>query len=253
MCREKAMTIDEILSIIQKEIKITSEKEYFLIHQVRYRHILTEVKNLHLPLNAKILDVGCFPYHIGKTLEMLGYEVFGIASFHEPIKNKNIKVLNIEKENFPFKDDFFDLVLFNEVIEHLPQSPIPALREIYRVIKKGSYLITMTPNIARSINRFKLLVGKNIMYPISVFFEELGQGNNIYHRHNREYTLQELSILPEKVGFNIVRKDYLISYTPFRERMVPDSSLLFLVKLVNYFLMLAVPSFRDTLIVIGKK
>jgi len=59
----------------------------------------------------------------------MGAEVFGIASAHEPIANKKVSILNIETDRFPYKDNTFDLVLCSEVIEHLPHSPVPAIRE----------------------------------------------------------------------------------------------------------------------------
>ncbi len=141
----------------------------------------------------------------------------------------------------------------NEVIEHLPQTPVVPLREMYRVTKKGGSLIVTTPNISRSLNRAKIIFGKTPMYPIDAYFEEEGKGNNIYHRHNREYTLSELKTVIEKTGWNIDRSEYFISYTPFRKREHPDSIILKAGKLTNYLLMQLIPSLRDTLFVLGRK
>ena len=47
----------------------------------------------------------------------------------------------------PFKSEVFDLIYFTEVIEHLPNgSEQLALREIYRMLKKGGTLILTTPH-----------------------------------------------------------------------------------------------------------
>lgn len=247
------MNVHSALHKVRENLKIASESSYFLIHQVRYEFIIQEVEKISSGKKLKILDIGCFPYHIGASLEFLGHQVFGISSYHEPIKRKNVVMLNIETEKFPFEKDFFDLVLFNEIIEHLPQSPLLALKEIRRVTKERGHVMVTTPNIARSINRCKLLLGKNIMYPIDVYFEEEGKGNNIYHRHNREYTLGELCEVLAKTSWQIVRKNYFISYTPFRKKEVVDPWWLYLGKLANYLLMLVFPASRDTLLVIGKK
>lgn len=245
--------MNKILSVVENSLTTNKERFYFWIHRERYLFILEKIQEITKGEPLKILDIGCFPYHIGKVLEALGHTVYGISSYHEPIKNKNIEVLNIEKEKFPYEDNFFDLVLFNEVIEHLPQSPVIPLREMYRVTKKGGFLMVTTPNIARSINRGKLLLGKNIMYPIEVFFEEQGKGNVIYHRHNREYTPEELEILLKKTSWNIFRQEYFISYTPFRKREIPDSFVVFLGKYINYMGMRLFPALRDTLFILGKK
>ncbi len=248
--------MDKISGVLQKvEKSITKDEErfYFWTHEVRYHVILSHIQKLASGQKLTILDIGCFPYHIGRALELLNHDVYGISSYHEPIKNKNIEVINIEKEKFPYKNNFFDMVLCNEVIEHLPQSPLMPLSEMFRVLKKGGYCMVTTPSITRSINRAKLLLGKNIMYPTSVFYENNGEGNNIYHRHNREYTLGELEELFTKSSFLIAQKKYFISYTPFRKRAISDSLLFKLGKFANYLLMEAIPPLRDTLFVMGKK
>lgn len=245
--------LDYLLKNLGNVLKDDQEKSYFLTHNVRYKFIIKNVQKISSGKKLKILDIGCFPYHIGKILEDLGHEVYGISSYHEQIKRENIKILNIDKEKLPFDNNFFDLVLFNEVLEHLVQSPIKVLNEIYRIIKKDGFLILTTPNIARSINRFKLFFGKTVMYPIDVFFEENGKGNNIYHRHNREYALEELKSLLKNTNWHIKESKYFISYSPFRKRLKSDPFLLFIIKLLNYILMLFLPSLRDTLFVIGKK
>ncbi len=246
-------TTSSILLEIESAIKDQKEKSYFWTHEVRYKFILEQIQKIAGDKKLVILDIGCFPYHIGKALEIMGHDVYGIASAHEPIKNKNIEVLNIEKDKFTFKDNFFDIVLFNEVIEHLPQSPIIPLKEIHRVTKKEGLLMITTPNITRSINRIKILFGKTIMYPIDVYLEENGKGNNIYHRHNREYTLNELKSLAEKTSWKVQNADFFISYTPFRKREKRDSPFLFTGKLINYFLMLLIPSFQDNLYILAEK
>lgn len=246
-------SIKNILEQVEGNIKTEQERVYFWTHTVRYQFIIEQVQEIANENTLRVLDIGCFPYHVGAVLELLGHNVYGIASNHEPIKNKQIVIVNIEKEKFPYKDNFFDLVLFNEVVEHLPQSPIPPLQEIYRVTKKGGAMFVTTPNITRSINRGKLILGKSILYPIDVYFEENGLGNNIYHRHNREYTLSELAAIVQKMGWKITKQQYFISYTPFRKRAVPDPLWLFMGKYLNYLLMLLIPSFRDNLFVVGKK
>jgi len=200
-----------------------------------------------------ILDVGCFPYHIGTALELQGHEVFGISSPHEPVKRRNVAILNAESEEFPFCDESFDLVLFNEVIEHLPQSPIPALKEIHRVTRKRGCLMITTPNIARSVNKARILIGKTITYPIDELLMREGKGENIYYRHNREYTLQELCKILEETSWHIFAKGYCISYTAFRRRFRPESQWVRVGRALNHFLMHVIPPVRDTLFVVAEK
>lgn len=245
--------IRHILKTVERKILKQEEKSYFFTHEVRYQFILEQIQKTAKEKKLRILDIGCFPYHIGKSLELLGHIVSGISSYHEPIKQKNIAILNIEKDKFPYANNFFDMVLFNEVIEHLSQSPVAPLKEIHRVTKKDGYIVITTPNISRSINRTKLLFGKTIMFPLDVYFEENGKGNNIYHRHNREYTLYELETLLKETFWEIEEKSYFVSYTPFRKRVMTDPWFLFFGKFINYLLMCVIPSLRDTLFILGKK
>jgi 2-polyprenyl-3-methyl-5-hydroxy-6-metoxy-1,4-benzoquinol methylase len=243
------MTISQILSTVEKTIQTSQEREYFLIHEARYKTILGHLINKKL----RILDIGCYPYHLGAALELMGHDVYGIASEHEPIKRKKIVVCNIEKDIFPFKDNFFDMVLCTEVLEHLPQSPAFTLREARRVTMPQGHILITTPNIARSINRFKLLLGKNVMYPLHQVLENDGAGSHLYHRHNREYTLGELVDLVSRQKWEIETATHFVSYTPTRRRVRPDPLWLKAGKAANFALMMMASSLRDTLLVIGKK
>lgn len=244
------MNITAILRQIDKGITSQKERVYFLIHEARYNKILTEIKNLNPHI---VLDVGCYPYHIGKALELMGCKVYGISSTHEPIKHGNVTVLNIETDRFPYASNFFDLVLCTEVVEHLPHSPLPAIKEMYRVTKKGGHIILTTPNITRSINQGKMLLGRSPMYGIDAYFDQKGKGSNLYHRHNREYTLSELKALAHHAGWTIERAKHFIGYPPFRRRNKTDNALLRAGKVANYLAMAAIPRLRDTLLVIASK
>jgi 2-polyprenyl-3-methyl-5-hydroxy-6-metoxy-1,4-benzoquinol methylase len=189
--------------------------------------------------------VGCFPYHLGKALEKLGHDVWGVASAHEPIKNKHVAILNIETDPFPYKDNFFDLVICSEVLEHLPHSPMFALKEMYRVAKPSGRVLITTPNISGSIHTILRLIGRA---PVSGENEE-----NVYHRHNHEYTLRELAKIVITAGWTVTKATHFISYHPFRRRNRTDNPFVWSGKFANFLAMSAVPHLRDTLLVIGEK
>lgn len=248
--------IDDILINIENEIKDEKELEYFWTHSERYKYILHKIivayYNIALQ-NKKVLDIGCYPYHLGKALEELGFDVYGISSKHEPIDNNpKIKILNIETDKFPFKNDDFDIVLCSEVIEHLLRTPKIPLKEIKRILKKDGVLIITTPNALRSINRISMLIGRNIYPKDKDFYDEKAGDASYYFRHNKEYTMKELEELLEEVGFQIKNKEYFISYTPFRKRKIPDNVILKTIKLINYTLMKVIPQFRDTIYIEAK-
>ncbi len=47
--------------------------------------------------------------------------------------------------NLPFADNSIDILISSEVVEHLPD-PVPALKEMQRVLKPGGYAMVTTPN-----------------------------------------------------------------------------------------------------------
>jgi SAM-dependent methyltransferase len=103
-------------------------------------------------------------------------------------------------------DNFIDLALCTEVIEHLPNSPKPLLADMYRILKPGGYLIITTPNIAHLKNRIKGLLGYSTSDRGSIgsyySMEEYPFGS-IYRGHNREYTLNEVEYMLGSLNFII--------------------------------------------------
>ncbi|BDC17389.1 methyltransferase domain-containing protein [Acidianus sp. HS-5] len=56
------------------------------------------------------------------------------------------------------KDSSIDVIIFEEVIEHLYNSDL-VMSEIKRLLKKGGIIVLSTPNLASWINRLTLLLG----------------------------------------------------------------------------------------------
>ncbi|MGH8173159.1 MAG: class I SAM-dependent methyltransferase [Rhodanobacteraceae bacterium] len=108
--------------------------------------------------------------------------------------------LNIEAWQFPFADAQMDVVVFGEVLEHMTNDPMHAMREISRVLKPDGLLVLTTPNVARIENVLALAEGRNVADHYSAY--------GPYGRHNREYTRHELHQLLDYSGF-----DAEVSYT----------------------------------------
>src|SRR5260221_14187031 len=107
-----------------------TENDYFQVHEYRYQFLEQAIAKLRLPKGTQVLDVGCYPPFLFHFLQKQGFDVSGIASNHEQIHDKQVKVLNIETDEFPWKSNTFDLIVFTEVLEHLPHSPVTPLKEM---------------------------------------------------------------------------------------------------------------------------
>src|SRR3989339_1030210 len=243
------------VSVLLQKIKIpllTSPEElnYFVIHKTRYLIILEEILNLNFPKHSRVLDIGCYPLHLFHALEGEPFEfkMKGIASNHEPVKEKNIVQLNIEKEKLPFKSDSFDFVLMTEVIEHLTADPRMYLDEVRRVMKKNGRLLITTPNAAHLKNRMKLLAGKSAHFPLEQLYQTNPDDDSLYFRHNREFTMDELQQIIRASNFVLRTSKFMSFYTPFRKNRRTN-----LVKLAGYFITQFIPFLRDSLYVLGSK
>jgi SAM-dependent methyltransferase len=164
-----------------------------------------------LPEGARVLELGSNPYFLTRLLRERGLEVAsanwfgpssGFGARGEQVVTESGTVhtyrfdhFNIEEDRFPYDDASFDVVLFCEIIEHLPADPIHALCEIGRVLRPGGTMVLTTPNANRLDNLLRISRGDNV-------YEQLS-GYGTYGRHNREYTVDELRLLLQEVGFEV--------------------------------------------------
>lgn len=121
---------------------------YMKVHRNRYLETIKLIP--HSANRMKVLDIGaglgCLAVLIKRGFH---YEVVGIDTEEPEIEGiskqllarENIAYLicDVGKATLPFPSECFDIVLFCEVIEHLPiQTPIPSvLQEINRVMVGG--------------------------------------------------------------------------------------------------------------------
>ena len=112
-----------------------------------YRQFIPYIKQYS---QANVLDVGC-AYGLMLKRFPSDFHKYGIdVSQHAIARAKQIlphsKFAEVNVENsIPFKNNFFDIVTCNDVIEHL-ERPDAALIQIYKVLKPGGILYLTTPN-----------------------------------------------------------------------------------------------------------
>jgi SAM-dependent methyltransferase len=89
-----------------------------------------------------ILDVGCGDGRI--TNELAKYNIIGIDASREALKYVKTPKVLARIEQIPFQNKSFDLVLYTQVAEHLPNAILrKSIREVERVSKK--YILLSVP------------------------------------------------------------------------------------------------------------
>ncbi|MDJ0737023.1 MAG: glycosyltransferase [Nostocaceae cyanobacterium] len=130
-----------------------------------------------IPVDTQsILDVGCGNGLITNALAESIY-VVGIDSSEEALKNVNRKKHIGSILSLPFADNSFDLVMANDVIEHLPDDIyLKGVAELFRVASK--YVLISVPHAEQ----------------LEKSFTKCAECNHVYHinHHQRSFSEQEL-------------------------------------------------------------
>ena len=130
-----------------KKIKSPKDLVELLIHSHAYKFADDFAKNNH------VLDIGCGNGYGDDELATSAIEVIGIDLWKEGIRyrhqknNKKVVSMIASANNLPFKEDYFDLVVSFQVIEHISkQQVMQYLQDIKRVLKPKGIFIVTTPN-----------------------------------------------------------------------------------------------------------
>lgn len=125
-----------------------------------------------LPRPESVLDVGCGD---GQTTQIYADRWSLPPSAIEGVEPQpkynallpfKVYSIDIEREKLPFPDMSKDLVICNQVLEHL-KTVISPIREMARVTKVGGHVLLGIPNLASLVSRAYLLLGRD---PICLAF-----------------------------------------------------------------------------------
>jgi len=123
--------------------------------------VTVDFSRLRLPAGSRILDIGCGSgRHVCESYRMKEAVVVGADRNVEDLKEARGRLMFHDQLGehgggrwgisaadilaLPFRDDFFDLVICSEVLEHIPDDRA-AMDEIVRVLKPGKNLVVSVP------------------------------------------------------------------------------------------------------------
>jgi SAM-dependent methyltransferase len=188
-----------------------SIKERLPYYRDRFKVYKKFFGDLHF---KKILDAGCGDGGLIKFIqEQTGAKGYGVDISEKGVSlakkmGVDAKVADLSKK-IPYPNNTFDLIIANELIEHL-NDPDQFLKESKRILKRRSSLLIGTPNLSFWLNRILFLLG---IYPLFLeastekkvglgFMKRIAYGGQLVG-HIRVFNTPAIKELLEFHGFRV--------------------------------------------------
>lgn len=226
-----------------------------LVHpQARYAAVLTD----YVASGSRWLDIGCGRQLVppwgapeeqqhelaNRAAVLVGIDVDQAIREH-PLLSHRVMALG---DRLPFRDEDFDLVTANMVVEHL-SAPLPFLREVSRVLRPGGRFVFHTPNHHYYTIFFASWIPDRIKRGIIWHLERRCEAD-VFPTYYRLNTAPRIRRLAHSAGFLLERMQANSPAGAFH-RLGPLGVLeVFLLKLLSFECMKA---FRPSFIVVLRK
>ncbi|MBC7321251.1 methyltransferase domain-containing protein [bacterium] len=208
MTKEEGFSFDKIAEPYAK---------YREIHPGVLKSLLTRIDK-----NTKVLEIGCGTGNYIIALNLLkGCKAWGIDISKEMLSTAkkressvNFEVQDATKLDFP--DEFFDFVFSVNVIHHIKDHQ-RYYREVYRVLKYGGVIVTVTDSEWILRNR----------RPLTLYFPE-----TLDVDLKRYPPIEKLKGIMEEVGFHNIKEEmteyyyYLTDISAYREKSFSSLNLI---------------------------
>lgn len=167
---------------------------------------------LPVSIEARILEIGCGNGNTGalalakkKCATYVGVELFESAARNAKTKLSSVIVGDVESIELPFDEEYFDVLILSEVLEHLID-PSKLLRRLNRFMKPGAIVLASSPNVSHYRVILMLLKGR----------WDLTDDGVMDRTHLRWFTPSSFAKMFESSGYHVAEVEPL---TPFNIRI----------------------------------
>lgn len=165
-----------------------------------YRNERPELQALVPSGCRRVLDVGCGEGHFGEQLaKKTGCEVWGIepvdAAATAASGRQTIVFTGFIEDAFPLVDRKFDLVCFNDVLEHMPD-PWKCLRMTRELLTENGQILVSLPNVLHYHEFLSILKTKDWRYTDAGIMDRT---------HLRWFTRKSALRMLEESGYTIMQ------------------------------------------------
>jgi SAM-dependent methyltransferase len=165
----------------------------------------------YVPLEgARILDVGCGIGTYVRKFSEFSDDAYGIDVDLNRVSNGTRGSLAAGvSERLPFVDGAFDLVLLNEVIEHVKDDAL-TLQEACRVVRPGGHVVVFAPNRLYPFETHGVYLGKRYVFgniPFVNYLPDILRQKLVPHA--RAYTKRGLHKIMKRLPASVVADTYV--------------------------------------------
>lgn len=215
----------------------TADYNYRNYHKRRFYYYLQKLPNNK---EIKILDIGSSIFTL--LLKDAGYNSITSIDltddWKDTLEKEGIDFYKVDILNSDNKELYgmFDLVIFNETLEHLYMPFIKIFNKLSKYLKDDWSIIIWTPNFSSLDKRLRVLCWFNSS---PLFIEE-----NLEQYHVREYTVWELKKLFKQYWYNIDDYSYPL-YFDFPNKT--NNIILYIYRIFLFPIKLLIPSLRKAI------
>jgi len=165
----------------------------------------------YLSTGAKVFDLGSGPCDKTAIAQVMGCQCTAVDDLEDDWHLRGDNVSKIEqyaaKMGIEFSRQFsspekgtYDMVMMNDVLEHLCDSPRDLLNLLVDGLKDGGYLFVTVPNLANIRKRLDLMRGKTNLPQYDMYYWYKGP----WRGPKREYVRADLESMSEHLGLEVV-------------------------------------------------